>query len=94
MKNKILTTVSAIMLVIPWTILILRSYPWALKSPTAEIMVICYAVFMIFSGVFTIVSYVKGKAQNLLMKVCLIINGLYAVGGIAVIGMLINTQLM
>ena len=36
---------------------------------------------MIFSGVFTIISYVKEKAQNNLMKVCLIVNGIYAVGG-------------
>ncbi len=81
MKNKILTTVSAIMLFIPWTILPLRTYDWALESPVAEIMISCYAAFMIFSGVFTIISYVKEKAQNNLMKVCLIVNGIYAVGG-------------
>lgn len=83
MKNKILTAVSAIMLFIPWTILPLRTFDWALESPVAEIMISCYAAFMIFSGVFTIISYVKAKAQNNLMKVCLIINGIYAVGGVA-----------
>ena len=94
MKNKILTAVSTIMLFIPWTILPLRAFDWALESPVAEIMIACYSAFMIFSGVFTIISYVKAKAQNNLMKVCLIVNSLYAVAGAAFLGMIINTQLM
>ena len=94
MKNKILTTVSAIMLFIPWTILPLRTYDWALESPVAEIMIACYSAFMIFSGVFTIISYVKAKAQNNLMKVCLIVNSLYAVAGVVFLGMMINTHFM
>ncbi len=88
MKNKILTIISTIMLFIPWTILPLRSnFQWALDH--ADIMIPCYAVFMIFSGVFTIISYIKAKAQNNLMKVCLIINSLYGVAGIAFLGMMI-----
>ena len=94
MKNKILTAVDTIMLFIPWTILPLRTFDWALESPAAEIMIACYAVFMIFSGVFTIISYVKAKAQSNLMKVCLVVNGLYAVAGVVFLGMMINTQLM
>lgn len=88
MKNKILTIVSTAMLFIPWTILPLRTNEWALESPTAEIMISCYAVFMIFSGLFTIVSYVKAKVQNHLMKVCLIINSLYMAGGAAALVMM------
>ena len=57
-------------------------FQWALESPVAEIMIACYATFMIFSGVFTIISYVKVKAQNNLMKVCLVVNSLYAVAGV------------
>lgn len=94
MKNKILTAISTIMLFVPWTILPLRTFDWALKSPVTEIMISCYAAFMIFSGVFTIVSYVKAKAQNNLMKICLIVNGLYAVGGVAVFGMMILPKIM
>ena len=94
MKNKILTAVSTIMLFIPWTILPLRAFDWALESPVAEIMIACYAAFMIFSGVFTIISYVKAKAQNNLMKVCLIVNSLYAVAGVVFLGMMINTHFM
>lgn len=88
MKNKILTAVSAIMLFIPWTILPLRTYDWALESPVAEIMISSYSVFMIFSGVFTIISYVKAKAESNLMKVCLIINSLYAVAGAGFLAMI------
>lgn len=94
MKNKILTAVSTIMLFIPWTILPLRTFDWALEAPAAEIMIACYAAFMIFSGVFTIISYVKAKAQSNLMKVCLVVNSLYAVAGVVFLGMMINTQLM
>lgn len=93
MKNKILTVISTLMLFIPWTLLPLRSFQWALESPAAEIMISSYAVFMIFSGVFTIISYVRGKVQNNLMKICLIINTLYAVGGIAALGMMILPKL-
>ena len=82
MKNKILTAISTIMLFVPWTILPLRTFDWALESPVAEIMISCYAAFMIFSGIFTIVSYVKAKVQNNLMKVDLVVNSLYAVFGI------------
>lgn len=89
MKNKILTVVSTIMIFVPWTILLLRNFDWALESPVAEIMISGYAVFMIFSGIFTGISYIKEKAQNNLMKVCLIVNGIYTVGGAVALVMMI-----
>ena len=88
MKHRILTAVSTIMLFIPWTILPLRTFDWALESPAAEIMISCYAVFMIFSGVFTIISYAGAKAQNNLMKACLVVNNLYAAAGAAAFAMM------
>lgn len=72
----------------------MRTFDWALESPVAEIMIACYAVFMIFSGVFTIISYVKAKAQSNLMKVCLIVNSLYAVAGVVFLGMMIIPKIM
>ena len=93
MKNKILTAVSTIMLFIPWTIFPLRiNFQWALDY--AETMIPCYAVFMIFSGIFTILSYVKANAQNNLMKVCLIVNSLYAAFGVAALGMMVVPKIM
>lgn len=94
MKNKMLTAVCILMIFIPWTILPLRSFDWALKSPAAEIMIACYAAFMVFSGVFTCLSYVRAGIQNYLMKICLIVNGLYAAAGVVLLGMLIQSQLM
>lgn len=93
MKNKILTTISTIMLFIPWTILPLRTFDWALESPTAEIMISCYAAFMIASGIFTIASYTKAGVQNPWMKICTVVNGLYAAGGICVFCMMIPNYL-
>lgn len=93
MKSKILTAISTIMLFIPLTILPLRiNFQWALDY--ADVMIPCYAAFMIFSGVFTILSYVKAKAQNSLMKVCLIVNSLYAAFGVAAFGMMVLPNIM
>lgn len=89
MKNKILTAISTIMLFVPWTILPLRSFDWALKSPVAEIMIYSYAAFMIFSGVFSILVHTKGRVKSKLMQVCTIINSIYAVGAVAIICMAI-----
>ena len=83
MKNKILTVISAIMLFVPWTILPLRTFGWALESPAAEILIYSYAAFMIFSGIFSILAYTKGKVRSKLMQVCAAVNSIYAVGAIA-----------
>ena len=93
MKNKVLTIICAILLLVPWTILPLRTgFQWALDY--AHIMIPCYAAFMILSAIFTIVVYVKGKAQNTLMKICLVINGMYGVFGIGVIVMMTAQKFM
>ncbi|MCI9078306.1 MAG: hypothetical protein HFH68_05180 [Lachnospiraceae bacterium] len=88
MKNKVLTIASIIMMFLPWTILPVRMNEWALKSPVAEKIIMGYALFMIFSGVFTIVSYFVEKVQNVLMKACLVINTVYAAAGIIFLSMM------
>lgn len=93
MKNKILTGISVIMLFIPWTILPLRTFDWALESPVAEITIYSYAVFMIFSGIFSILSYTKAKVKSKLMQVCVAINSLYAAGAIAILILSIITKM-
>lgn len=92
MKKKLLTTISIMMLFVPWTILPLRMFDWALQMPTAKIMITCYAAFMIFSGIFTIVSYAKGKVRNNLMKICLVVNSLYAAFGVFVLTTFLLTK--
>ena len=64
MKKNILAAVSTLMIFIPWTIRPPRIFDWALESPTAEIMISCYTGFMIFGGLFTILSYMKARVQN------------------------------
>lgn len=77
------------MLIVPWTILPLRTFDWALQSPVAEIMVYGYAAFMIFSGIFSFLVYTKGGVKNTWMQVCAVINGIYAVGAAAILCMAI-----
>lgn len=83
MKNKVWTFISTIMLFVPWSIFLLRTNAWALQSPVAEILISCYATFMIFSGIFTIWGYAKERVRNLWMQICCVVNGLYTVVGIA-----------
>ena len=90
-KAAILTALCTIMVFIPWTIFPLRTQPWALEIPAAGIIIACYAIFMIFSGVFTLVCYSKYQAQNTLMKICVVINLIYAVFGVAALGMMAVT---
>ena len=87
MKEKILTAVSTLMIFIPWTILPLRTFDWALESPAAEIIIYIYAAFMVFSGIFTLLSYTAAGVKNNLMKICLVITLMYAVDAVAIIGM-------
>lgn len=89
MRDKTLTLISFLMMFAPWTILPLRSFSWVLESPVAEIMISGYALFMIFSGIFTLVVYMKKRVQNNLIKICVVVNGLYAVAGLAALGMMI-----
>lgn len=89
MKNKICTALATVMLFVPWTILLLRTFDWALKSPVAEIMIYSYAAFMIFSGIFSILAYTKGKVKNKWMQVCAVVNGIYMVGAVAILCMAI-----
>lgn len=93
MKNKVLTAISTVMMIVPWTILLLRMNQWALESPAAEIMIGSYIVFMLFSGIFTTVCYVKGKARNKLMQVCMVVNDIYAFLGVFAGGWMLYSAL-
>lgn len=90
-KAAILTALCTIMVFIPWTIFPLRTQPWALEIPAAGMIIACYAIFMIFSSIFTLICYSKYRAQNTLMKICVVINLIYAIFGVAVLGMMAVT---
>ena len=55
--KKIITFISLVMVFLPWTIFPLRTNPWALQSPAAEIIVYSYAAFMIFSAINDIYGF-------------------------------------
>ena len=88
MKAKLSTAAATVMLFIPWTILILRTYDWALESPAAEIIVVLYAAFMIFSGIFTICAYRRSAARGRWLQLCTVINTIYAVGAFTILCMM------
>ena len=93
MKHKICTGIATVMLFVPWTILPLRTFDWALKSPVAEIMVYSYAAFMIFSGIFSVLAYTKGRVKNKWMQVCTVVNGIYAAGAAVILCLAIASLL-
>ncbi len=88
MKEKFSTALATVMLFVPWTILILRTFDWALESPAAEIIILLYAVFMIFSGIFTICAYRRSAAKSRWLQLCTVINTIYAVGAFAILCMM------
>ncbi len=88
MKYKFFLGICLLMVLVPWTILPIRNFEWALASPVAERMITAYAVFMVFSGIFTVFCYKKLTLRNLLMKAALVINGIYAAFGLIVLGLI------
>ena len=93
MKDKLCTAIATVMLFIPWTILPLRTFDWALESPAAEIIVYSYAAFMICSGIFSVAAYVAGHVKNKWMQVCMVINCIYAVGAVGIVGIIMYGRL-
>ena len=47
---------------------------------------------MIVGGIFTITAYTKGKVKNNLMKICLVVHGVYIAGGVAMLAMMGATK--
>ena len=91
--KKIITFVSLVMVFLPWTIFPLRTNPWALQSPAAEIIVYSYAAFMIFSAVFTTVAYVKGKVKNKVLQMDMVINDIYGFTALCLLVLAVNTAI-
>lgn len=80
MKKSIYTGVCTLTLFLPWTLLFLRTFDWALESPAAEILIYSYGAFMVASGLLAVFVYTKGGVRNKWMQVCVVVNGIYGVG--------------
>ncbi len=87
MKNKLCTAVSTILLLPPFVLLFLRRWEWALESPVAEIMIYSCTAIMLLSGVFTALAYRSG-VKNRWMQVLLVVETLYAVLAVAILGLI------
>ena len=90
--KKLITFISVLMIFSPWTIFPLRTNPWALQSPGAEIIVYSYATFMIFSAVFTTLTYTKGQVKNKVMQIALVINDIYGFTALCLLGMAVSSS--
>ena len=88
-NQKNVSLVSTILLLFPWTILPLRTFVWALETPAAQIIVICYALLMIFSGFFTIHMYRTGRGKGLWMQICTIVCVIYAAAAVAILALMV-----
>ena len=73
----------------PFLILPPRTFDWALQSPEAQILIYSYAAFMIFSGIFSVLAYTAGNVKNKWMQLCMVINCIYAVGAVGIVGMIV-----
>ena len=87
MKNKLCTAVSTILLLPPFVLLFLRRWEWALESPVAEITIYSCTAIMLLSGVFTALAYRSG-VKNRWMQVLLVVETLYAVLAVAILGLI------
>ncbi|MDN6731802.1 MAG: hypothetical protein L0L58_10745 [Tetragenococcus koreensis] len=89
MKDKLINIIDSLVVLIPWTILPIRMFDWALKSPNAENIILGYAIFMIIGGVFTILTYPRVDEKSNLLKIYLVVNSFYLCFGLFAAGMVL-----
>lgn len=75
---------------VPWTILLIRTQEWALKSPAAEITIGIYSVEIILAFLYCLILYTKKNHKDVLASIGLVANGLYAAGVIGLMGISIS----
>ena len=92
-REKILTGISASMMPVPWTLLILRAFDWARQSPVAENLILGYAAFMAFSGVFAIAAYASSAKKSALLKISTAVNSAYLLFAIVVFALMFQMKM-
>lgn len=93
MKRTCISVISTLFVLLPWTIFPLRTQSWALETPAAQIIISVYLVLMIGGAVFSLVGYAKGKVRTVYMQICMVINMIYGIAGIALAGLMLYTAL-
>lgn len=90
-KISFLSFINFILIFVPWSIIYLRQYEFALESPNAEMIIAGYSIFIIASFIFSLVLYTYKKKRDVLSSIALFINGVYTAGVIGIIGMSITS---
>ena len=80
-----LSVFNFILILVPWTILILRQYDFALQSPTAEIIIAAYCVFIAAAFTFSVTMYAKKKMRDVLSSIALVVNSIYLAGVVGLV---------
>ena len=80
------SVVAFLLAFVPWTILLIRTQEWALKSPAAEITIGIYCVEIILAFLYCLILYTKTHHKVALASIGLVVNGLYAAGVLGLIG--------
>lgn len=87
MKKITPSSVAAFLLAfVPWTILLVRTQEWALKSPAAEITIGIYSVEIILAFLYCLILYTKKNHKDAMTSIGLVVNGLYAAGVLGIVG--------
>ena len=84
------SVVALLLAFVPWTILLVRTHEWALKSPAAEITIGIYSVEIILAFLYCLILYTKKNHKDAMTSIGLVVNGLYAAGVLGIVGISIH----
>lgn len=87
--NKKITPLSVVSLaavLIPWTILYVRTYEFALLSPWVEIIIGIYCGLILLLFAFVLYVYAGKKQRDILAALAVTIHGIYALGTLVLVG--------
>lgn len=87
-KKKIsaMSVISLMTVLLPWTILYVRTYDFALVSPWAEIIIGIYSLLILCFFAFSAFVYFGKKRKDVIAALALMVNGIYAVGTVVLVG--------
>lgn len=77
-KKTVLSSVCTAMMILPWLLFFLRGQLERLHVYSGA-AVIFAAAFFIFCGIFTVYVYFAAGVRTDLLRLCMIVNGIYAV---------------
>jgi len=73
--------------VLPWTILWVRTFDFALESPMAERIIGAYLGLIAIGFIISLIAYVKKEGRPGLLTGALLINGIYFIGSLGILAL-------